>query len=300
MIRLFVSCRDVAAVMAAGYTHIYVFSDTVETGTFATAVGTITLVANTESYEYTATSGTTATWYKTAYYGAVPGLGTKGDARKGETRRAYATVKELRYHTGKTLTGDDVEIAQLLDSAAMAIDNYCGRPDGFMAEPNGTARAYIGSGTPVQRIDECVSISLVAVKDSPTDAAYTAWTTDDWDAFAGDPTNPNLQPTAQGKPYTGLMVTADGDYSDFTSGKYNRWSVPTVQVTARWGYSDAVPDAIRQACLIQAARWYKRGQSAWADTLASPDFGQLMYRQKVDPDVAMILQAGRYIRPAVG
>ena len=122
MIRLFVTCLDITAVMAESYTHIRVYTDTSETGTFVTLDGTITLVAGAESYEYTDSDGVAATWYKTAYYGATPGLGTKSDALKGSTSVAYATVSELRNQIGKTTETDDVELAALLDAASTAIN----------------------------------------------------------------------------------------------------------------------------------------------------------------------------------
>ena len=224
---------------------------------------------------------------------------------------SYCTVAELRGQIGKTGTSDDAQLQILIDGASEAIDAFCNRPDGFVADTRASARVYTGSGGPWQRIDECVEITLVAVKDSPDSSTYTSWAATDWVAFAGDPERPEFQPTAWGKPYDAIMCTADGDYSTWTSGQYvSRGGfrpsktvgrgVPTVQVTAKWGYSLGVPPVVKQACLTQAARWYKRGSSAWADTLASPDLGQLMFRKTLDPDVEMMLVSGRYVKPAVG
>jgi len=311
MIRLFITVEDITAVMAAGYTVIRVYTDTSESGNFTTLDGTITLVAATESYEYTDTDGTSATWYKTAYYGATPGVSSKSSARKGETRRAYATVKELRDQIGKVGATTDVELAALLDAAGMAIDNFCGRPDGFMAVPTASARTYSGNGGPIQRIDECVEVTKVEVKDSPTDTDYDEWDDADWIAFAGDPQSPDFQPTSSSRPYRAIMVSAEGDYDHFTSGSYAHRrgfrpeqtvyrGVPTVRVTARWGYADTVPYVIRQACITQASRWFKRGESAWSDAVGSPDTGQLFYRKVIDPDLEFMLVDGRLVKPTVG
>lgn len=310
MIRLFCVVNDITAVMAEGYTLIRVYTDTSEAGAFTTLDGTITLVAGAESYEYIDSDGVAATWYKTAYFGAVPGEGDKSDALKGSTSVAYATVNELRNQIGKTGETDDVELAALLDAASGAINNYCNRPDGFQADSTASARLYTGSGGPVQEIDECVSVTTVAVKDAPSDSSYTAWVSGDYIEFAGDANRPDFQPTVKGKPYTALMIDPTGDYSLFTAGTYTSRrgfrpsfnvsrGVPTVQVTAAWGYASVIPDAIKQACIIQAARWYKRGQSAWADTVGSPDLGQMMYRKQLDPDVKHLLEDGRYTRPSI-
>lgn len=306
MIRLFVTVEEVNAVMDAGYTHIRVYTDTSSGGDFTTLDGTITLVASTESYEYTDIEGSSATWYKTCYYGAAVGQGNKSAARKGDTAAAYATVKELRAEMDKTSTADDVTLARLLDSAALSINRACNRPDGFMADPTASARIYAGSGKPYQRIDECTSITTVAVKDSVTDSSYTEWDDDDWIPFSGDPRAPNFNST----PYTAIMVDPTGDESVFTSGGYTTKAgfrpttdvfrgVPTVQVTAKWGFSTEAPADIKEICIEQAARWYKHLQSAGSGTLATTELGQLK-GQNLDADLESRLATRRYIRPALG
>jgi len=76
--------------------------------------------------------------------------------------------------------------------------------------------------------------------------------------------------------------------------------VPTVQITARWGFATEVPIDIKEAAIMQAARWYKRLQSAMADVLASGELGQLLYRKSLDPDIRRLLVDGRYVKPVVG
>lgn len=223
----------------------------------------------------------------------------------------YATLDDVKLQLKKTTTTNDAALLLILEAATKAIDNYCRRPDGFLADAAATARVYAGDGGPVQQIDECVEVTLVAVKNSPTADDYTAWAAGDWLAFSGDPRSPQFQPLAKGKPYTALMVSGTGGESYFTPGAYRqlqgfrpsfegRRGVPTVQVTAKWGYSVAVPQEIRQACIVQTARWFRRGLSQWADTVGNPAFGQLMYRRAVDPAVALILQHGGHKRAQIG
>jgi hypothetical protein len=59
-------------------------------------------------------------------------------------------------------------------------------------------------------------------------------------------------------------------------------------------------DAACYATIVQAARWFKRGQQAFADAGASAELGQLMYVKRLDPDVEAILMAGGLRRLAVG
>lgn len=216
---------------------------------------------------------------------------------------AYGTAIELRARIDKTSTVDDTVLTAIIAAAERNINRACNRPDGFEATDS-AARIFTGQGKPYLLIDETPDISLVAVKDSSTDTAYTSWLPGDWIACRGDPRSPDFNSL----PYDLLMVDPTGDESHFTSGFYGmrvhsqgvRWGVPTVQVTANWGYSFVAPADIREACLMQAARWFKRFQSSMADVLASDELGALLYRQSLDPDIKRLLNDGRYIKPTIG
>ncbi|MFA5377698.1 MAG: hypothetical protein WC455_18250 [Dehalococcoidia bacterium] len=218
----------------------------------------------------------------------------------------YITLANLKSRIQKTDVTDDTILTAIITSASLAVDRFCNRPDGFVALTNATARTFAGSGSAVQRIDECTAITLVEVKDSATDTTYVSWTAGDWLAFRGDPESPDFNRT----PYTHLMVDPTGDYAVFSSGAYSgksgfrrddlgRRRVPTVRVTAKWGYATTVPGPIQEAAAALATRWYKRFQSAFADTLGNAELGTLLYRQTIDPDIKMMLTEGRYIKPSV-
>lgn len=220
---------------------------------------------------------------------------------------AYATITELKASINKTTNTEDAVLTALLSAAENTINDFCNRPDGFVADAVATARVYAGMGDAYLFIDECTSISGVAVKDSPDDTTYTAWAATDWLAFSGDPHHPNFNRL----PITGIMTAGGGDYATFLSGHYSGLpsfppletytrAVPTVQVTAKWGYAVTVPPEIKQACIMQAARWYKAEQSAMTDTLANPEMGELIYRRELDPHIAMILVNGRYVKSSAG
>lgn len=223
--------------------------------------------------------------------------------------KSYASALELRGEMDKTTTADisDAELQRYLDAAARMINRTTNRPEGFVADLVASARTYAGSGKAYQWIDECIEIALVEVKDSVTDTSYAAWASTDWIGFSGEPRFPDLNHL----PFGGVLVDPTGDEAIFISGEFAiapgfRSSrgvgrgAPTVRVTAKWGYSVEVPDDIKQACIMQATRWYKRLQGAMADTIAGPDLGTLLFRQALDPDIKLILQDGRYIKPSVG
>ncbi|MDD5517858.1 MAG: hypothetical protein PHV98_00720 [Candidatus Omnitrophica bacterium] len=227
---------------------------------------------------------------------------------------AYGTVTELKARTQieSTDASRDTVLGAMLDAAKVLIDQLLNHKDGFIALTVAVARYFPGSGKTYQWIDECVEISSVAVKDSASDTAFTAWTTPtdnfsgdgDWIAFAGTPQYPSYNVL----PYTGLMIDPNGSYSLFNSGLFTTRggfrpenesvrNVPMVKVTAKYGYSVTAPALIKEANLAQASRWYKKAQSAWADTLASAEMGTMMYTKKLDPDIETMLMESRYYRP---
>lgn len=219
----------------------------------------------------------------------------------------YATVADYKSRTGKTGASEDTAIQAYLDAAALAIDQYCNRPDGFKADATATARAYTGDGKPWIRIDATPSVTAVAVKDAPGDDSYVDWSSNDWIAFRGDPRKPDFNHT----PYTAIMIDPNGDggYSVFTSGQYLGakgfkptselpYNLPTVQVTAKWGYAITPPQAIVEATIAQAAIWFKRGEAAWADTIGQPEFGEARFVRALDPAVRMMCR--RYRRANIG
>lgn len=219
---------------------------------------------------------------------------------------AYATVTNLKDRLNITTTDAtrDAVLSALLDASSQAIDGLCNRPHGFLADAVASARYYTGHGKAFLQIDECVEITTVAVKDSPSDTTFTAWTTPttnftgdgDWIAYRGTPEHPEYNRL----PYTGLMVDPNSDEGYFTNGNMNGRSLPTAKITARWGYADAVPPQVREACIVQASRWWKRGESGWADSVASADMGSLQFRQALDPDLKAMLIEARLVVPAIG
>lgn len=230
---------------------------------------------------------------------------------------AYASKDELRTQINKAGTsgsGSDTNLDILIDAVSDLLDKFFNRPDGFIADAAASARYFAGNGKPYILIDECVEISEVAVKDSPSDTTYTAWdspTTNlagdgDWLAFRGDVESPDFN----NLPYTGVMIDPNGDYSVFTTGRYTtrggfrpstsiHRGLPTVKVTSKWGYSVAAPAVIKQATLALSARWFKQSEGLWSDTLASPEFGQMLYRRE-NADIKSMLMSARLYKPAIG
>ena len=140
----------------------------------------------------------------------------------------YCTPAELRTQIekqGTTGAGADDALNLIIEAASRTIDRHCNRPDGFVALSTATMRYYTGLGKAYLLIDECVAVTAVSVKDSPSDTTYTAWLATDYQACTGDPEYPDWNKT----PYNMPMTLASGDYSTFLSGQYEGGQrVPTV------------------------------------------------------------------------
>jgi len=218
---------------------------------------------------------------------------------------AYATKDEFKAQ-GDNIPDldDDTIIGLYIDAADLQINQFCNRPDGFVADAAASARVFAGQGRPWLWVGDFIDTDtlVVAVKDAATDTTYTTWETDEYIGFAGDYTRPNFHPESLAKPYTSIMISAVGDppQSSFLSGAYNGQFVPTVQVTAKWGYAETVPATIKQCSLMQSYRWYKRFKAHFSDTLGNEMLGQLMYTKVFDPDIENILINGRYKRVSIG
>jgi hypothetical protein len=80
-----------------------------------------------------------------------------------------------------------------------------------------------------------------------------------------------------------------GDYTFLEIG-----GEATVRVTGVWGYS-AVPDAISQACVIQAERIFKRLDSPLG-VAGFGDMGVVRVTSRLDSDVAQLVEPYRKLR----
>jgi hypothetical protein len=219
----------------------------------------------------------------------------------------YGTVDQLiqRIELSAEPDADRVTmLEELLDAISRKIDNFCGVPDNwFIAEDPESIKYFLADGKPWLRIPECIEVTAVAVKDTYTDTTYTSWDSPS-SAYAGDgdwlPASGTYEYPLYGRlPYTLLIVDPNGDFSVFTNGV----KLPTVQVTAKWGYSASVPADIREATLAQTTVLYKRFQGSMSASLASSDLGIISMRIRqsaLSRDVQELLIDSGWVRPLYG
>lgn len=203
---------------------------------------------------------------------------------------AYATLDELKSALSDVVSGPnyDALLTALLDRASRFVDAFLGYEAGAFAASTSSARYFDGDGSTVVYIPPCIAISEVAVKSSRTASDYTAWTASDWLAGAGSPQTPDWNAG-----YYTFLVTAPGTSRVFTAGE------KTVRVTGVWGRTASVPAVIKQCTIILAAKWFKRGQQAYADQPADTAMGIVTLRQDLDTDVRALLVGSGYYRRGV-
>jgi len=192
----------------------------------------------------------------------------------------YVSVDDFKTQSGITGSNDDLVITMMIEAAQTSIEGFCNRQ--FLADEVASVRLYAGNDAAHLLIDEFVEATTVEIYRGGT---WETVNSAKWNPFAGDPMRPRFR-----APYAGVLTRG---YL-FPAADY-----PTTRITARWGYADSVPAPVKTAILAQAHRWFKRGQSAWADTMANSEMGVTIYRRSLDPDIEMMLAHGRLKRAVV-
>lgn len=186
----------------------------------------------------------------------------------------YASLLELKsYMTANTDTEDDTNLSMALNGASRSIDGFTGRR--FWIDDVASPRVYrtLRQIVPADEgslilVDDIASATGVVVE-TYSGSAYTVVAASTYDL------NPESA-IGLGKPATGLLMPA------------GNWQVyRKIRVTAKWGWP-AVPDEVKQACLIQASRFYSRKDSP-TGVMGSSEWG-LMRMPYMDPDVKALLR----------
>jgi len=212
------------------------------------------------------------------------------------TDTTYATIEEMRGQYGSIDSKFDGAIQMCLNAAAEALDGTCNWGVPLAAPATASSGMFVGSGKAFQDIDLCVSVTTVEVKESPTDAAWITLTAGTYLPFRGEPRFPNFN----AERFNGLVLLGSGR-SIFPLGQSPafEFGLPTVRVTGRFGYGSELPANAKSAVLLQACRWFKRGESAWADAISKGELGQLQFRKALDPDYAAMIHNARLVKPTI-
>lgn len=193
----------------------------------------------------------------------------------------YASLAEvkaaLRIPSADTI--DDSLLEMAIESASRVLDSYTNRS---FYNAGTAVRYFVAENEFLTNFDDAISISEVAT-DFSADGTYdTIWQANDYEVL---PLNGRVDGLVV--PYN--AIRANGDYT------FPIWNDEgLVKITGVWGWS-SVPITIKQATIIQASRIYKRLDSPLG-VLSSPDLGFIRVGQRIDPDVAQLVDAYRIVR----
>jgi len=157
---------------------------------------------------------------------------------------SYATLPGLKARLDLSTATDDDRLTEALSSASREIEAWCERQ--FNKTTTASARVYRPRNRCLAAVDDFhTTTDLVVAVDSGGDGTYEqTWSAADY----------------QLEPLNGIVSGQSGwPYRRITA--MNRWfptcsKRPSVQVTARWGWT-AVPPPVKEACLIMAAEVFK-------------------------------------------
>jgi hypothetical protein len=190
----------------------------------------------------------------------------------------YATLIDVKNALRITDSIDDTLLETAIESASRLIDGF-------------TARSFYNAGTAVRNyaatdainliIDDAITVTKVESTDEIGDS-YTEWNATDY----------QLEP---------VNSRADGLYYPYTGIRaVNTYTWPVVdyqalvKVTGTWGWA-SVPTAVKQACIIQSSRIFKRLDSPLG-VAGFGDLGAIRVGRYLDPDVEQLLMPYRIMR----
>ena len=194
---------------------------------------------------------------------------------------SYCTVAELKEWLQIVDSLDDTLLDRIVSSVSRWIDGYCQRQ--FWLDTAAPARTYVPDDWYCLPIDDVGDQTGFQVStDASGDGIFeTTWAASDYQLL------PVNAPWEGPEPRPWNEVRAVGAHLFplvYGSALLRR---NRVEVTARWGWP-AVPDAVAQACVMQASRVFKRRDSPQG-VLGGGDFGVIRVTARLDPDVEEML-----------
>lgn len=183
----------------------------------------------------------------------------------------YCTLAQLQARLNIEDTIDDTVLEQVITAVSRLIDAYCGRR--FYAATE--TRYYSPKHADWCPVDDLLAVTTLSTDDAGNRTWSTTWAATDYDLVP-----PNA--VVDGGPYTAVETAPGGRYSlpSITRG---------LKIAGSFGYSATTPAVVREAALLQATRVFKRRDAPFG-IMGSFDLGQLQTIQRIDPDVAMMLQ----------
>jgi hypothetical protein len=201
------------------------------------------------------------------------------------TSNAYATLVDARRQAGITASTDEVDDARLeaiVRAVSRNIDDWTGRR--FYTSTADEVRYFTACSDERVDVGDILSVTNLHTDYNGDRVFESTWSSTDYEL---EPVNSSLE----GLPYSAIYAAPLASYS--FPPRLRRG----VKVTGRWGYSTAAPDVVREACLIQVSRIFRRRDSPFG-IAGSLDMGTIKLAAQLDPDVKAMLGPLRRITVA--
>ena len=194
---------------------------------------------------------------------------------------AYCSLADVKAALRIADTLDDVLLETAINSASRLIDGYCNRSF-FQGSSANEVRYYSTISSYELWIDDLVSLTALDTDSSGDGVFDLSWSATDYELAPKNGLSNGVY-----SPYTGIRAIGSKTFptSDIES---------LVRVTGRFGWS-AVPDAVKQAAIIQSSRLFKRLESPLGVAGVS-DIGIMRVTRSIDGDVAQLIDPYRQMR----
>jgi hypothetical protein len=190
----------------------------------------------------------------------------------------YCSLNEVKASARITDNVDDALLELAVESASRLIDTYTQR--NFYNAGTAT-RLFAPQDNYITEIDDLITIT--ELKTSDGDDFGTTWASKDYQL---EPLN-GIVDGITGHPATRIRAVDDFLFNVLDGEA-------TVRITGTWGWS-AVPTAVKQATVIQAARIFKRNDSPLG-IAGFGDMGAIRVGVQLDPDVKHLVDSFRKVR----
>jgi hypothetical protein len=190
----------------------------------------------------------------------------------------YCSLAEVKASARITDGVDDTLLELAVESASRLVDSYTQR---YFYNAGTATRLFSPQDSYLTEIDDLITLTTLQTSDG--DDFGTTWAAKDYQL---EPLNGVVDGL------TGHPVTRIRAVDDFLFNVLD--GEATVRIAGVWGWS-AVPTAVKQATVIQAARIFKRNDSPLG-IAGFGEMGAVRVGVQLDPDVKHLIDVYRKVR----
>jgi hypothetical protein len=190
----------------------------------------------------------------------------------------YCSLAEIKASARISDSVDDSLLELAVESASRMVDSYTQR---YFYNAGTATRLFAPQDSYVSEIDDLITLTRLETSDG--DNFGTTWAAKDYQL---EPLNGTVDGLT-GHPTTRIRAVDDFIFNVLDGEA-------TVRVVGVWGWS-AVPVAVKQATVIQAARIFKRNDSPLG-IAGFGEMGAVRVGVQLDPDVKHLIDVYRKVR----